>query len=320
MKLSTIGTTAAFMLICHGCVAKGAIYEHRGTSFRQEGVARIIIDYDGDQIQLLNGEEGQILLSERMNSGRARYQMRTRLVGGELRVTEGRRPPFGRIRASLEMRVPPSFAGQVYLHSTSGALRADSSFRMAGSLKLHTTSGPIRIRDLSCPDVTANSTSGSVEAWAVNAERVQLSTTRGGLSLQDLRAGRVVIQNTSAETRIEEASGTFEYVTKSGKLWATAVAGSGSFEASGDGSMNLQLSEVHGNLSLRSKNGDLNLGIPSGLSCKLNATTDEGSLSMDHTPGITRAPDGRGARGQIGADPTSTVTLHTRNGAIRITR
>lgn len=101
-------------------------------------------------------------------------------------------------------------------------------------------------------------------------------------------------------------------------MTASALSGSGSFNASGEGSIDLSFVNVIRDISAYSKNGTLTVMLPSVLDFKFSAATKEGSIDTSFAEQL--AITDNTAAGSVGTSPEITVKLETRNGDINVLR
>ena len=117
---------------------------------------------------------------------------------------------------------------------------------------------------------------------------------------------------------MNQINGAISYQSKGGKLTASALSGSGSFHASGDGSIDLSFADVTRDIFASTNNGTLTVTLPSELAFKFSATTKEGSIEPSFADQL--AITDNTAAGTVGASPEIAVELETRNGDIQVSR
>lgn len=277
---------------------------------------RIRLDYDADDIRLLAGEAGTITLKEYMNEDKKEYYANTSIANGELSVSEGTRPRRTEFASHVELLLPPDYEGGLSLHSTSGIVASDIPLRLAEGFSADTTSGAVRLSDIQAATIRLTTTSGTVEGDALAATALELTSTSGKVTLRTVEADTIQIDTTSADTFISDAAGAVAYRGKSGALSLEGLRGSGTFQASGDGNIEAAFREVTGDISVSTKNGAIEIGLPADAAFDFSATTKEGEITTPFGDALTVA-EGTAA-GVVGTSPAVTVSLETRNGDIRV--
>lgn len=278
----------------------------------------IRLDYDADDIHVLEGESGKVILKEYMNEDKKDYYASATTQNSELFITEGKRPRRANFESYIELYIPADYSGGLALHSTSGIIKSGLPLQLSGDFSADTTSGTISISDVHAPNITITTTSGTVEVKASAASIFKIVSTSGNLSFSDIDADNISVVTTSADTKISNASGEITYKTTSGTVTMSDFSGSGNFNASGEGTITASFAEVTGDVIACSKNGTINLSLPSQLDFRFSATTKEGKVetTFDDLLGVTD----RTAAGVVGASPTVSIELETRNGNIKVSK
>ncbi|MCL6459809.1 MAG: DUF4097 domain-containing protein, partial [Gorillibacterium sp.] len=161
-------------------------------------------------------------------------------------------------------------------------------------------------------------TSGTVEGSGFTASALKIVSTNGDLGFDHVETDTIHIKTTNANTTISNASGAITYESKGGKLAMTGIKGSGSFHVSGEGMIEASFSDVTGDLSAYTKNGNITLTLLNQLDFKFSATTKEGSIDTSFAD-LLSVTDNTAA-GIIGSSPNVTIELETRNGDINVSR
>ncbi|RCX16904.1 putative adhesin [Anaerobacterium chartisolvens] len=259
----------------------------------------IRLDYDADDIHVLESDNGKAILKEYMNEDKKSYYARTSTQNGELLITEGDRPRRSSFESYIEIYIPQNSTDSLSLHSTSGTINSDIALNLSGDFSVDTTSGVVAVSNTKASNVKAISTNGS-------------------LSFKNIEADGVNIQTANATTSMNQINGTISYQSKGGKLTASELNGFGSFNASGEGSIEISFADVNGDISAYSKNGTLTVTLPKELAFKFSATTKEGSIHTSFADQL--AVMDNTADGTVGTSPEITIKLETRNGDIKVSR
>jgi hypothetical protein len=282
-----------------GCGSQKATALVNTLTFDTGDFQSLRLDYDADDIHVLEGDNGQIILKEYMNEDKKGYYARTSTQNGELLITEGDRPRRSNFESYIEIYIPQDYTDSLSLHSTSGTISSEIALNLSGDFSLDTTSGILEISNTKASDIN-------------------ISSTNGNLKFGNIDADAIYIQTTNATTVINQARGAISYQTKGGKLTASGISGSGSFTASGEGSIDISFTEVTDDISAYSKNGTLTAELPSQLAFKFSATTKEGSIDTSFADQL--AVTDNTAAGTVGTLPEIFIELETRNGDIKVSR
>lgn len=296
---SLVGMGFFLMGMLSGCGKQEATALVNTLSFYTEDFKRLRLDYDAEDIHVLESDNAKVILKEYMNEDKKIYYARTSLHNGELLITEGERPRRSGFKAYIEIYIPQDYTDSLSLHSTSGTINSEIALNLSGGLSVDTTSGIVEVSNTKASNMKATSTNGS-------------------LSLKNIEADEISIQTTNATTSMSQITGAISYQSKGGTLTASELSGSGSFHASGEGSIDISFANVTSNISAYSKNGTLSVMLPSGLDFKFSATTKEGSIDTSFADQL--AITDNTSAGTVGASPEVTVELETRNGKIKVSR
>ncbi len=292
---------AGFLLLglLSGCGGQKGTALVNTLTFNTGDFESLRLDYDADDIQVLESDNDKVILKEYMNEDKKRYYARSSTKNGELLITEGDRPRRSGFESYIELYIPQDYSGSLSLHSTSGTINSDIALNLSG-------------------DFSADTTSGVVKVSNTKVSKIKAASTNGSLSFNNIDADGVNIQTTNATTSINQINGTISYKSKGGKLTASELSGSGSFNASGEGSIDISFVDVRGDIFAYSKNGSLTVALPNELAFKFSATTKEGSMDISFADQI--AVTGNTAAGIIDASPGISIELETRNGNIKVSR
>ncbi|SNT04444.1 Putative adhesin [Anaerovirgula multivorans] len=282
-----------------GCGAQKATALVNTLTFDTGDFESLRLDYDADDIHVLESDSAKVILKEYMNEDKKSYYARTSTQNGELLITEGDRPRRSSFESYIEIYIPQDYTDSLSLHSTSGTINLGIALNLSGDFSVDTTSGVIEVSN-------------------TKASTVKATSTKGSLSFKNIDADEINIKTTNATTSMNQINGAINYQSKGGKLTASGLSGSGSFNASGEGSIDISFDDVTSDISAYAKNGTLMVTLPSGLDFKFSATTKEGSIDTSFADQL--AITDNTAAGTIGASPEIAVELETRNGDIKVTR
>jgi hypothetical protein len=279
-----------------GCGGQKATALVNTLSFDTGNFESLRLDYDSDDIHVLESDNDKVIIKEYMNENKKSYYARTSTRNGELLITEGDRPRRSSFESYIEVYIPQDYTDGLSLHSTSGTINSKIALNLSGDFNVDTTSGVVEVSN-------------------TKASAVKATSTNGNLSFDNIEADEINIRTTNATTAMNQINGTINYQSKGGKLTASDLSGSGSFTASGDGSIDISFADVISDISAYSKNGTLTLTLPSGLDFKFSAATKEGSIDTSFADQL--AITDNSASGTIGTFPDVSIELETRNGDIK---
>ena len=321
MKSNIISVAIVCILLIgalSGCGSQKGISLVNTLTFDTGEFQSLQLDYDADDIHVLESESDKVVLKEYMNEDKKNYYARTTIQSGELLITEGDRPRRSSFESYIELCIPQGYNGSLSLHSTSGTVDTKIPLDLFGDFSVDTTSGMINVSDIKASAISVTTTSGTVEGKGFTASALKIVSTSGDLTFDTIDMDTIYIQSTSANTTINQANGIVTYKSTSGKLTISDITGSGSFNASGEGSIEVSFIDVTGDVSAYSKNGSLSFGFRSELEFKFSATTREGSIETSFAELL--AVTDNTAAGIVGSSPAVSIELETRNGDIKVSR
>ncbi|MTK08656.1 MAG: DUF4097 domain-containing protein [Hungatella sp.] len=302
MKRNSISLAcAAFFLfvIVTSCGGQKTTSLVNTLTFDADDFNSIRLDYDADDIYVLESNQANVVLKEYMNENKESYYAKTSSKNGELLITEGKRPRRSSFESYIEIYIPKNNTKNLSLHSTSGTIRSEIVLLVPGNFSVDTTSGTVEISN-------------------VKASAIKAASANGSLSFKNIDAEKIDVQTANAATLMNEINGTILYLSKGGKLTASQLSGSGSFHASGEGSLDISYVDVTGDISAYSKNGTLTLTVPDSLAFQFSAVTKQGSIQTSFSEQL--AFTDHTALGSVGAYPDKTIALETRNGDMKVSR
>lgn len=294
-------TCVVFLLmgISSGCGGQKSTALVNTLSFNTDDFESLRLDYDADDIHVMESDSDKVILKEYMNENKKSYYARTSTQNVELLITEGDRPRRSGFESYIEIYIPKDYTDSLSLHSTSGTINSEIALNLSG-------------------DFSVDTTSGLVEVSNTKASTVKATSTNGNLSFENIDADEISIKTTNATTSMNQMNGTINYQSKGGKLTASSLSGFGSFNASGEGSIDISFANVTSDISAYSKNGTLTVTLPNELDFKFSAATKEGSIDTSFADQLVVT--NHTAAGTVGISPDITVELETRNGDIKAVR
>lgn len=306
------------MIMLSGCDGNKAPSLVNTLEFDIGNLQIIRLDYDADDICVIEGKSGKVVLKEYMNEDKKNYYARTTTHDGELFITEGERPRRSGFQSYIELYIPLDYSRSLSLHSTSGTVESKIPLNLSGDFIVETTSGVINVSDIKASAINVTTTSGTVEGKGFTAATLKIVSTSGHLSFDNVETDTIQVETTNANTAISNASGAITYQSKSGRLAMTGIRGSGSYNASGEGIIEASFADVTGDISTYTKNGRITITLPNQLDFMFSASTKEGSIDTSFTDQLSVTDNT--AAGIIGSSPNVSIELKTRNGDISVSR
>lgn len=202
-----------------GCGKKQEIKLVNEQNFTPSEAGSIRLDYDNDDITLLESSTSDIILKEYMDIDKSSYYARINNRDGELSISEGKRPGGNRLDCYVELYLPADFGPEVFVHTTKGTFETKFGHPLT-ALHAETTSGTLKLDNL-------------------QAQTLSVSSANGTVGLSNAQAETISIDTTNAEVNANNIHGAIRYTTSNGSLVLTAAHGSGNFEASSDGRLDI---------------------------------------------------------------------------------
>ncbi|MCD8356540.1 MAG: DUF4097 domain-containing protein [Clostridia bacterium] len=291
-------TITVGLLALTGCSGSQSFQLANEMTFLLDDIAEITISYDEEQVTFYENDRDDLIIKEYMTENKSSYYAKVDESNDSITVSEGGKPFFkDNFSRYIEVYLPVSYQN---------------------NLTVTTTDGDIDIAEveLSLNALRIDSTSGTVQLNAVEADNIYLSSTNGVLDVDCLDAETIKIDTTSGDFSCENLNGNVNYTTTSGDADIIAASGSGSYKANNSGELNVSYTEVTDDLLFFNKNDDINIILPADLQFEFEATTKNGSIS---TPfGQSISTEDRTTKWIVGKYPTVTVKAETNNGNIEV--
>lgn len=266
--------------------------------FSLTDVKSIMADYDGESLTVKESDSDKIVVVEYMDKSKRSYFAQMDLSGGVLTISEGARPIGNGVHSYIEIYLPDAYHDSLSLHTTDGKILSDVA--------------------LTFSNFSADTTNGELEVSNFAADNINLKSTGGKLTVKNLSAQVCTVDTTNADTLIDSITGIIEYESKGGNLTVAKCIGSGNFQVTGDGSLQIAFAEVTGDISAHTKNGNITLALPDNLSFIFSATTHNGSIKTSFSESLSVTD--KTAGGTIGNNANVRIGLETKNGDIDITK
>lgn len=303
---------------------------------------QIIIDYRLTTVVVSTSLDDELVVNEYMNHDRKSLYVQKQQDGDKLKLeqkTRGGALAFMKIR--VEILIPQSFTGFVYLNTRSGNTIIS---HLLGNyiLEVSSTSGALVGHDLSLSQIHLQSKSGSIKAGELKADQIVMSSTSGAIRCQHafspIRTGMISVTARSgnvdlthlkaselnAETHSGSLSATgleaaqYHFSAKSGNLVATHLQGSGQFGTT-SGNLNLDFDSIDANLIVNSTSGSITVKTPASSEYRINTHSASGNIVLPFSARVDPSQRQHFKLGQLGEAPTFELSAHTQSGNIRLT-
>ncbi|MDL2238005.1 DUF4097 domain-containing protein [Christensenellaceae bacterium OttesenSCG-928-K19] len=282
-----------FMVTLTSCGEKQEMKLVNEQTFTPSEVSSIRIDYDSDDITLLESATADIVLKEYMDIDKGTYYARIENKNGELSISEGQRPSGNRLDCYVELYLPAGYEADVAVHTTESTLKTQIGHSLAA--------------------LRTDTTHGTLEITGIKARTVSVSSANGAAAISNVEADTISFNTTNAAVNADNVHGAIQYTTSNGKLILTAAYGSGTFEATSDGTIDITFTEITGDVKATAKNNDILFTAPEDTAFHFVASSRNGSIDASYD-GV--AVSNGQATGDVGDNPHFTVELDARNGNI----
>jgi len=285
--------TMLVIITLTGCGKKQEMKLVNEQNFTPADVLSIRLDYDNDDITLLESPTGDITLKEYMDIDKSAYYARIENSNGQLSIGEGQRPGGNRLDCYVELYLPADYEADISVHTTESILKTQISHPLAA---LHT-----------------ETTHGTLELNNIKARMISVSSAGGTVNLSNVEADTISFDTANAVVNADHVHGAIRYTTSNGKLTLTAAYGLGVFDASSDGTLDIAFAEIMGEIKVSAKNSDIYFTAPEDAAFHFIASSRNGSIKAGYDGVVVS--DGQ-AVGDVGKNPKFTVELKTHNGAV----
>lgn len=295
----TAGIAAAVgLLILTGCSDHRSSAQVHELTFSLEGISEVILSYDEEPVTFYESETNDLVIKEYLTESRCSYYAKVDHGDNYIAIREGRKPLFGNgFSRRVAVYLPASYHESLTVTTTDGDIDLSALEMTLHTLRIDSTAGAVKISTAAAQTIHLSTTSGILEADRLEADTIQIATTRGSFSCRTL-------------------DGHVTYTTTSGNANIQSAIGSGIYEASHAGQLNVAYTKVTGDLSFYNKNDGIHVTLPADLEFVFQATTKNGSLSTSFQEYTFL--EGQTVSGTVGEHPTVTIKMETKNGNIEV--
>lgn len=283
-----------------GCTRSDTPQAANELRFSLDDISEVSISYDEEAITFYEAESSELIIKEYMTQNKKAYCAKVKQDDNRIQISEGGKPflKHGFTRY-IEVYMPVSYAKNLTITTTDGDIDLSGVALELSALRIDSTKGNVQISKVSASNIHLSSTSGTLDLEHIEGDNIRLETTSGNITCTEL-------------------TGAVAYTTTSGNLDVKSAVGSGNYNTSNSGKLEVIYTDVTGNLSFFNKNDDIHLTIPKDLEFKFDATSKNGSISTTFEGDMS--VEGRTARGTVGNNPAVTIKTETNNGNIQVTQ
>jgi len=281
MKLKSLCFGMLFLLVfaCHSFSQNATLANE--INLPLDGVTDINISYDDEQITFFTLDSNELVVKEYMSKDKKSFYANVKVKGNSIRITEGLKPlaKKGFVRR-VEIFLPSTYSQSFTLSTTSGNINMEKSYLKLESIHVNTTSGNVIVNN-------------------VTATKIFLTTTSGTINCNEL-------------------VGNVDYKGTHGNINVKSAKGSGTYKAENSGTLDVNYSEVNGNLYFLNKNSDIKLTLPKNFAFHFEATSKNGSIVTSFQDSLVFQE--KTAKGNVDKNPTFTVKVESGNGNISVSK
>ncbi|WP_125606819.1 DUF4097 family beta strand repeat-containing protein [Lapidilactobacillus bayanensis] len=302
---------------------------------------QIILNYHTATIIVTETQQKTLIINEYMNHDRPSLYAQQHLDGDKVKIEQSARGgAFAFMRIRVEIAIPKSFTGFIYLNDKSGSMllndltshyildcSTDNGSIIAHNLDLaqihiQAKSGSVKTAFLTAEQIVLRSTSGSIQlihshGTTVNS-MVSTKTRSGDILLEHLEASEINAENRSGNITLNFANAdTFNLLDHSGRVAGTELSGSGRFQST-SGTVTLRFKQVNRDISAISKSGSIRIGLPFDSEYSFKANTTNGNVFLPYDTQYNAGSNRRQKSGQHGNKPSFNLTSKTVSGNIQI--
>ena len=307
--------------------------------FSAADFSQLSLAYTSDRVTVLAGNDGEIVLEERMSRWEDKMLAKINTGGNGLEIQGGDRPGailFG-WRCQITLYVPREYLGPVSLSNTSGTINVEDDFSF-GSFEAKNTSGSIRVQNLDCQgaismrnisgsisaedllskgNVTVDNSSGSIRMGALEGADLKMKNISGSIRLDSAKGKTVEAGTSSGSISVEELNGIFDLSSTSGSIRVNGGAGNGKAVGS-SGTVEIELDDMTGDVEMRTTSGSCRLNIPQNTGFTFAAKTNSGSIHVPDQSNVTMSNNKKQASGDVGGGGELRVNMESSSGSVRI--
>lgn len=242
-----------------------------------EDISGIDISYIAEPLTLGYAEGDELVINEYMNRSDPWLFCEVSSLNGSVSVRHGRRNSILGLNARIEILLPAAWSGSLQLSTVSGKISVVNSWTFSA--------------------FEAKTVSGSIDIPAITTRVLRAGTTSGAIT-------------------VNNASGEMDLHSVSGAVHADGITGGGSFRST-SGSVRAMFTSMTGHVKASSVSGGIRLGIPTGTSYELEASSVSGNVHAAFEGKLNFFKRNK-VHGFCGEAPYLNVKVNTTSGGIHI--
>ena len=223
---------------------------------------------------------------------------------------------FGSSHRYFEVYLPESYQGAMRVDTSSGDVYAEIDLEFT-DCSVNSASGYLKFEKLSAENISIKTSSGDINGKELNGKK-KLSAKSGDINI-DSSTGDAEISTSSGDVKLDEAKGNMDISTSSGNLRVDRLTGSARARST-SGDIQLNLSELTGDLSFETSSGYVSCKLPKDTGFKFWASTSSGDIKTDFDDSLSFNKKGSQAEGMIGDPAGHFVEVKTTSGDIKFSR
>ncbi len=153
-------------------------------------------------------------------------------------------------------------------------------------------------------------------------EKLSIRTGSGNISTEDelfLKTKKLQVTAGSGNIRWKNSEADEFFIqTGSGNITAKQISGQGTVTA-GSGNATVEVSELTGDISLKTGSGNIRLTLPEDLSFRFHVQTGSGNIHTSFDQFLSYNKKGNEAQGKVGENPSGLVKVEASSGNVSIT-
>ncbi len=198
----------------------------------------------------------------------------------------------------IELYIPKEGLTNLSLQAASGNITTESNFA------------------LKTEELTVKTNSGNIKWKDSEAEKLHIQAGSGNITLGHM-AGNLEVRTGSGNIKVNGSSGNISMKAGSGNITAEGLSGQGSMET-GSGNIKADALEITGDMSLKTRSGNIHMTLPEELSFQVQIQTGSGNVRTDFEEVLTYNKKGNQAEGTMGENPSCLIQAEANSGNVHI--
>ncbi len=216
----------------------------------------------------------------------------------------------------LEVYLPEQYAEALKMKTASGNMTLPEELTLK-TVKLHLSSGDLRGGTIQAEDFALGVTSGNIRLSQVKSAHYEIGMTSGDITMEAV-AGIGSIGSSSGNIRVGSVSGGEQDIsTTSGNISVDQFTGYGEIGTQ-SGNVKIDSALPQGDMNVRVTSGTVSIELVKEAAVNIEASVTSGDIDCDMP--LSYDKSGKHATGQVGENPTATLSIKTTSGEVRISQ